>query len=222
MGIGISMGLDPGEEGYIMLVFGVISPHPPIIIPEIGGGETIHVKKTIGALESAALSLAACQPDKLIIISPHTQHGFEVPLYYLGKHLPPDIEIEKILVSNPSYTHYYQLGQKYGAKIRQTELRTAIIASGDLSHVLKSDGPYGFHPAGPKLDDIIVKAIESREPEKLLHIDPAILEYGAECGLRSILFLFGVFKGYNYSTQVLSHEGPFGVGYLVATFSPGE
>ena len=41
-----------------MLVFGVISPHPPIIIPEIGGKETEKVKKTIEALDLAAAQLA--------------------------------------------------------------------------------------------------------------------------------------------------------------------
>jgi aromatic ring-opening dioxygenase LigB subunit len=202
-----------------MLAFGVISPHPPIILPEIGGTELAHVRKTIAALEDAAEQLAAARPDKLIIIAPHTEHGYQVPLYYLGKHLAPDIEVEKILVTHPSYQHYLELGKKYGVKIRQSPQRIAVIASGDLSHVLKADGPYGYHPAGPQLDEIIVSAIRGKEVEELLNIDTEILDFGAECGLRSILFLFGVFAGTDYATEVLSYEGPFGVGYMVATFA---
>lgn len=202
-----------------MLVFGVISPHPPIIIPEIGGAELVHVKCTIDALESAAKSLAETQPDKVIVISPHPDHGFKVPLYYLREYLRPDLELEKILVTNPSYHYYYELGQKYGKQIETSKQRVAIIASGDLSHVLKEDGPYGFHPAGPRLDEIIVKAVQEKDPERLLNIDADIIDFGSECGLRSILFLLGVFSGHNYTSEVLSYEGPFGIGYLVATFA---
>ena len=55
-----------------MLVLGAVSPHPPIIIPEIGGTEIEKVKQTISALELAASRLAAAKPDKIVIISPHS------------------------------------------------------------------------------------------------------------------------------------------------------
>lgn len=200
------------------LVFGVISPHPPIIIPEIGGSETEKVQKTIKALETAARDLAVQNPEKLIIISPHEEHGFKVPLYYLGKNLKPAVKVEEILVTNPSYEYYFNLGKEYRKKLEPEKEKTAIIASGDLSHVLKEDGPYGFNPAGPKLDKIIIEEVKNNNPQKLLNIDPVILEEGAECGLRSILFLFGAFSGLKYKTEVLSYEGPFGVGYMVAEF----
>lgn len=203
-----------------MLVYSVISPHPPIIIPEIGGAEIEKVKKTISALESAAKELEKTKPEKIVIISPHTEHGFGVPLHYLGKNLPKEIKLEKILVTNPSYEYYFKLGKQYGQKIREKKERIAIIASGDLSHALKEEGPYGFHPAGPKLDKIIVDAVKDNDVDSLLNISLDTLERGAECGLRSILFLFGVFNGTNYDTKVLSYEGPFGVGYIVATLDP--
>ena len=47
------------------------------------------------------------------------------------------------------------------------------------------------------------------------------MEEAAECGYRSILMLLGVFEGLEIETEVLSYEGPFGVGYAVATFLPG-
>ena len=202
-----------------MLVFGVIAPHPPIIIPEIGGKEIEKVRKTISSLKLVAKELAATKPDQLLIISPHKEHGYEVPLYYLGKELPPDTEMQKILVTHPSYEYYFDYGKRTGEEIYKSNKRVAVIASGDLSHVLKEDGPYGYQPAGPKLDEIIVEAVRERDVNKLLQIDPDILEQGAECGLRSILFLLGVFDGKDYSTEVLSYEGPFGVGYIVASFT---
>jgi AmmeMemoRadiSam system protein A len=203
-----------------MLVYALISPHPPIILPEVGGAQTAKVRHTIEALQHAATNLGRAKPDRLIIIAPHEGHGFDVPMHYLGQYLPADLPIEQILVTEPSYRHYYDYGRRIGRQIRHDSQRSAIVASGDLSHVLKADGPYGYHPSGPVLDDLIVQAVRRRDAQALLSIDPAVLEQGAECGLRSILFLLGALEGTSVQTEVLSYEGPFGVGYLVATFEP--
>lgn len=53
------------------IVFGAISPHPPIIIPEIGGSEIKKVEKTIKAMKKLADILEKAEPDTLIVISPH-------------------------------------------------------------------------------------------------------------------------------------------------------
>ena len=156
-----------------------------------------------------------------MIISPHQEHGYNVPLHYLRKDLKQDIKINKILVTDAAYEYYYNLGKLYGEKIEKAKERIAVIASGDLSHVLKSEGPYGYDLAGTKLDKIIVRAVE-KNVKTLLNIDSEILEHGAECGLRSILFLFGVFEIIDFSTKVLSYEAPFGVGYMVALFYKKE
>lgn len=203
-----------------MLVYGLISPHPPIIIPEIGQDQIAQVKSTIDALDQAARQLAASRPEELIIISPHEQHGFDVPLYYLKKYLPQGIKLQKILVTEPSYQYYYDYGRQMGEKVRAGERRYAIVASADLSHVLRPEGPYGYHPSGPGLDKLIVQAVRAGDAPALLAIDPAVLDKGAECGLRSILFLLGSFAGTDSKIEVLSYEGPFGVGYLVATLTP--
>jgi len=41
-----------------------------------------------------------------------------------------------------------------------------------------------------------------------------------ECGLRSFCFLLGILEasGISWQPEILSYEGPFGVGYLVANF----
>jgi AmmeMemoRadiSam system protein B len=203
-----------------MLVFGLISPHPPIIIPAVGGDDTKKVQTTINALEQACAALAHTRPDQLIVISPHEGHGFEVPEYYLSKHLPAATGLKEILVTESSYRHYYEFGQQVGLQVGAESARYAVVASGDLSHVLKADGPYGFNAAGPVLDERIVAAVGAGDVEALLNLDPEVLENGAECGLRSILFLLGALENTVFRPQVLSYEGPFGVGYLVAICEP--
>lgn len=54
-----------------MLKFASICPHPPIIIPNIGGAELSKVKKTVQAMKKLADDFAAIQPETTIIISPH-------------------------------------------------------------------------------------------------------------------------------------------------------
>jgi len=52
-------------------VLGIISCHPPIIIPEIGGNETKKVQKTIDALKLAASEVEKFNPEVTLIMSPH-------------------------------------------------------------------------------------------------------------------------------------------------------
>jgi len=52
-----------------------------------------------------------------------------------------------------------------------------------------------------------------------LKLDELYPEAG-ECGLRSFCFLLGILEasGISWQPEILSYEGPFGVGYLVVNF----
>ena len=96
--------------------------------------------------------------------------------------------------------------------------RVAFIASGDLSHKLKSDGPYGFAPEGPVFDKEICKLFAAGDLEGLFTMDDAMCDAAAECGLRSFMIMAGALEGLDVRAELLSHEGTFGVGYGVAAF----
>jgi len=139
-------------------------------------------------------------------------HGSIVPLYYFEKqwkYLPPVILINPIGLS-PDLA--YKAG-KLLEKISEGD-NYAVLASGDLSHSLKRGAPGGFHNDGKLFDQKIVHAIENNDPQGILELPPQFLQNAAECGLRSVLVLMGVFSRVPF--KVLSHEGPFGVGYCVA------
>ena len=51
---------------------GIMVPHPPLIVPEIGQGEERRVQETTDAYREAARTLAAWRPDTVVILSPHT------------------------------------------------------------------------------------------------------------------------------------------------------
>lgn len=46
-------------------------PHPPIMIPEIGGSELEKMSATVTAVQQAAALIAAKKPETVIVISPH-------------------------------------------------------------------------------------------------------------------------------------------------------
>ena len=103
--------------------------------------------------------------------------------------------------------------------IDESQRNVAVIASGDLSHKLKEDGPYGFHPMGPVFDEQIVDIIKSNDYARLLTMDEQIIEESANCGYPAFVMLHGVLQAYPIDSQFLSYEGPFGVGYATAIIS---
>lgn len=199
------------------LVFAAISPHPPIILPEVGSSEDrAQVKKTIESLESLGKKLKETQPDSIIISSPHPDWGFNVPLYFLAKDFKGEIKQHLIGLEKPEF--YFEEGKKVYKKLGGKK-KYALIASGDMSHCLKEEGPYGFQADGPKFDKALIEALKKKDVENILKLDDIYPEAG-ECGLRSFCFLLGILEEskIDYQPEILSYEGPFGVGYLVANF----
>lgn len=254
-----------------------LSPHPPIIIPEVGGREVEKTKDTVIALKQLSAEIEEISPDTIVIISPHTpiyadaftvkakrkffgslasfgvpevnmscendielaseiieagrssglpifsskldelDHGILVPLYYLGRE---ECKLVSLSISMLPYETHYQLGTLIRDAIEKLERNVVFIASGDLSHRLLPGAPAGFSPRGSEFDRRIAEIISSGKFEELFALDEGLIEEAGECGLRSIFTMAGLFKGRKYKSQLLSYEGPFGVGYMVAKVTP--
>ena len=93
-----------------------------------------------------------------------------------------------------------------------------MIGSGDLSHKLKEDGPYGFSKEGPEYDNRIMDVMGRGDFGQLLDFPEEFCEKAAECGHRSFVILAGALDRTAVKTEKLSHEGPFGVGYGVCVY----
>jgi len=257
------------------IVFAGIAPHPPILIPEVGGSRIQQVASSQGALREFSRRLIACHPDTVVVISPHSpvepgsftarstdqlagdlrkfyapdvrlsfpndlemveaimraaddegvelrrldrdyplDHGALVPLYYLHEAgwVGQIVVVGFTLQSNEKHMAFGRAIEKAGLAINR---RLAVVASGDLSHRLSVDGPYEFEPAAHLFDEQIVDAITRGDPGSIINIDPDLRERAGECGYRSIVIALGT-AGHLLNHQVLSYEGPFGVGYMVA------
>lgn len=264
---------------------GVMVPHPPIILPEIGRGEERKIQSTVDACRAAARFVAEAAPDTVIVLSPHAtmysdwfhispgkgargnfanfgapgvkfevrydeafvnavterakkqdfpagtpgerdaalDHAAMIPLYFLReaygeKELPP---IVRIGLSGLPLLQHYRLGMLLRDVSSDLGHRVSIIASGDLSHRLKPDGPYGFKAEGPVYDERIMDVMGRAAFGELLDFSDGFCEKAGECGHRSFTIMAGAFDGVSVSAEKLSYEGPFGVGYGVCLFTPG-
>lgn len=110
----------------------------------------------------------------------------------------------------------------FGALVREAATRlnrkTAVIASGDLSHCLAPGAPSGYDPRGAEFDQKLLELIKKQEVREFFRLDQVLLEKAAECGFRSVIMLLGTFDQSEFQATVHSYEGPFGVGYAVASF----
>ncbi|NLL63601.1 MAG: AmmeMemoRadiSam system protein A [Ruminococcaceae bacterium] len=146
-------------------------------------------------------------------------HGSLVPLRFICKKYK-DFKFLRFGLSDlPAKTHY-RLGQIIAEAAKELKRRVVFIASGDLSHVLKEDGPYGFKKEGPEFDQKLVDILSRAAFDELLTMPKDLTEEAAQCGLSSFQIMAGLFDGKDVETEIFSYEGTFGVGYAVGRFVP--
>ncbi len=259
-----------------------VAPHPPILVPEVGGGEVRHVQKSAAALETLASEIEEVAPDVLVIMSPHTpicrnaftvktapalggsfsmfgapqvrvdavsdielamavlkraremgvpceatgergagdlDHGILVPLYFLAKRSYPLVCLSLSLLD---FEAHYMMGIAIRKAVESVGRKAVFIASGDMSHRLIPTAPAGYSPRGAEFDALIVDIVSSGDFTGLFELDSRLVDEAGECGLRSLVTMAGTVDGCARSSEVLSYEGPFGVGYMVARMRPGE
>ncbi|HZK00651.1 MAG TPA: AmmeMemoRadiSam system protein A [Tissierellaceae bacterium] len=144
-------------------------------------------------------------------------HGTMIPLYFINKYYN-DYRLVRISISGLSLREHYEFGKVIGRVIERSNKRVVFIASGDLSHKLKEEGPYGYTEEGPIFDMKVTETMKTGDLMKLLEYDDKFLYAAAECGLRSFVVMAGALDGKKIKPQLLSYEGPFGVGYAVASY----
>lgn len=142
--------------------------------------------------------------------------GVLVPLSFLKVR-----QIVSLSIVN-TYPPHRSLGQLVRRCAEELRRDTLFLASGDLSHALMHGAPAPYDPRGKLFDDEVVEFLKVGDFAALGRMDPILREGAAECGLRSIIALGGFLGGDAIvEPEVLSYEGPFGVGYLVACFGDG-
>jgi aromatic ring-opening dioxygenase LigB subunit len=144
-------------------------------------------------------------------------HATMVPLYFFNETLK-NYRLVRVSLSGLSPLAHYRFGQCVQQAAAHTDKRVVFIASGDLSHKLSPDGPYGFAKEGPQFDAEVTQAMQDGDFMRFLSFGEEFCDLAAECGLRAFLIMAGALDGMAVRPELLSYEGPFGVGYAVASF----
>ncbi|TAK36537.1 MAG: AmmeMemoRadiSam system protein A [Chloroflexota bacterium] len=262
------------------IVFGCVAPHPPVLLPEVGGSDARLVSRTAEGFHALARQLHTIRPDVAVLISPHgvahadamgvvastnlvgdfrmfragdlsvrcrndldlaaaihqeaiqlsvpcrishepfyqLDHGSLVPLHFLRLALA-GVPVIPLTFCKLAHSTHHIFGQAIQTAAEKSGKRVAFIASGDLSHRLSPGAPAGYDPLGKVFDENLVELIRQGNGDAILSLDHDLIHRAGQCGLNSIAVLLGALSGLNWTSQIISYEGPFGVGYLVASFT---
>lgn len=148
---------------------------------------------------------------------PSLDHGTMVPLYFINQYLK-EYKLVRIGLSGLPVLDHYRLGRCIKETADKLNRKIVFVASGDLSHRLKEDGPYGFTKEGVQFDKEIIEAMDKGDFLKFLKFSPDFCDAAAECGLRSFIIMAGALSGLKVEPKFLSYEGTFGVGYGVCAY----
>lgn len=142
-------------------------------------------------------------------------HGALVPLYHLTQNIKP--KVVHLSFSLMSYERHYRYGEIIQKIINDPKCgRVAVIASGELSHRLTPDSLSGFSPEAANFDRAVLHYLGAKDLASIMQFEHEATNEIRECGIRSIIILLGILHGKNYQFDLLSYEGPFGIGLLTA------
>lgn len=145
-------------------------------------------------------------------------HGTMVPLYFVNQYLK-EYQLVRIGLSGLPLKMHYQLGQYIQEVDKLLKRTTVLIASGDLSHRLKEDGPYGYQKEGPEYDSRIMEVMGTADFGALFQFPENLCEKAGECGHRSFTIMAGALDKRKVEAELLSYEGVFGVGYGICSYT---
>jgi aromatic ring-opening dioxygenase LigB subunit len=167
------------------------------------------------------LGLAIVKDTHLATACPETilDHGALVPLYF-----PTAAGVKKpvlpIAVAFMPLSKLFEFGQALAKTSDRVGRKICLIASADMSHRLTPGAPSGFSPKGKEFDEQLVELVKNYDVNGILKFDPLLADEAGQDSLWSIAILLGALAGKKVEHEVLSYEGPFGVGYMVASFEP--
>ena len=144
-------------------------------------------------------------------------HGTCVPLLFVDEQYK-DYKVVRIAPSLLPNEDLLKMGRVLERAIAHVGRKVSILASGDLSHKLTQDGPYGFAQEGPEFDRQVTEQMKCADFKGFLEYDPRFLDRAAECGLPGFIILSGALENCIVQPHFHSYEGPFGVGYAVCDY----
>ena len=144
-------------------------------------------------------------------------HGSLIPLLFVNE-VYSNYRVVRIAPSMLSDETLMEVGRIIERAAAHVGRKITLIASGDLSHKLSEEGPYGYVREGPEFDRRVTEMMRSGDLAAFREFSPDFRDLCAECGLPGFIMLSGALENYHIKPEFLSYEGTFGVGYAVCVF----
>lgn len=162
------------------------------------------------------------EQGSLLPINGALDHGALVPLWFLRE----AGYVGRVAVFGFPWDPVPGGHRRFGAALRQAMdgLGTpwALLASGDCSHRLIPGAPSGYDPLAKDFDRQLVEGVRDGRDAALPIELAALRECAAEDVLDSLEIAAAVIGADRTGRELLSYEGPFGVGYLVAILQEAQ
>lgn len=144
----------------------------------------------------------------------HLDHGALVPLAFLVEAGWRGPTVVMGLPADGTRADNHALGRALAAAAG--DQRWAIVASGDCSHRLIATAPAGFHPLAARFDAELARLVTAGDDRAVSEIDAELRELAAEDVIDTVEIAAAATGFAARGREVLSYEGPYGVGYLIA------
>jgi hypothetical protein len=231
------------------LVAAAVCPHPPLLIPAVGVG--VDVAARAAAQQATARLVAAEPDLVVVVgdgpdlawygpADSGSLAGYgvaqEVPLGAAldagSAVLPLSITVGAWLLRGTGWTGDRQgrgvpesidveEAAEVGAALAELDDRVALLCMGDGSARRSEKAPGWFDPRAEPFDATVAAALAEADLDALLGLEPALARDLLAVGRASWQVLAAAAAGVRWQAEVTCDEAPFGVGYLVASWSRG-
>jgi len=230
-----------------VLVAAAVCPHPPLLVPGVGAGASGELDGLRVACDAAVLDLLAAEPTLVVVVGgapavgPYGEgawgslagFGVRVPVgsgrgqptlplsLTLGRWLfnRADGDARPLLFGvepDAGTDRCLALGEALAGRAD----RVALLVMGDGSARRSVKGPGGLDPAAEPFDAAVAVALAAGDPDALASLDPADAADLLAAGRAPWQVLAGAASGRSWQGAVTWTGSPYGVTYLVATWTP--
>jgi hypothetical protein len=224
----------------MVLVAAAVCPHPPLLVPDVATGAAGELDDLRAACARAVAALVTARPDVLVAVGGQrpdepvgrgfSAYGLELDLD-VGTDLPLSLLVGAWLLRETDAdvrTQWQpvpaalpaQECAALGARLSSGPQRVALLVMGDSSARLGVQPPRGEHPEAAAFHAGVATALRDADSASLLALTSGRADDLAVAGRAAWQVLAGAAGERRYTGRVLYDGAPYGVGYLVATWSP--
>jgi aromatic ring-opening dioxygenase LigB subunit len=145
--------------------------------------------------------------------------GALIPLWFFGAQ---EKKKPRIIIVTPSreipLTQLVEFGEVIARTAETSKRKIAFVCSADQGHAHDKTGPYGFHLASKKFDELVIKAVKENNLKRILTLDPKFVEDAKPDSLWQIAILEGVLECVPMKARFVSYQAPTYFGLMCADF----